>query len=150
VKYRLYEGKDASAQWTLCTVLNTLLKLFAPILPHVTEELYQKLLKQYDGAESIHASAWPVADNSLLDEKMEKSGDLAVSIISAIRAWKHENKMALNTPLKNVKIEAGSDEKKLLELFLPDITGTLKAGKIEFAKADQQIAGTELKFSVSI
>jgi len=148
VKHRLYSGKDASAQWTLFMALNTITKLFAPILPHITEELYQKLLKPFDGADSIHNSAWPISDEKLIDENIEKTGDAATSIISSVRAWKHDKKMALNTPLKTITIDADKKMQGELKPFLADIMATTKAGKVEFGKGDIQAAG--LKFSVTI
>jgi valyl-tRNA synthetase len=146
VKYRLYDSKDASAQWTLNTTLLTLLKLFAPVLPHITEELYQKMFRQ-EKAASIHASAWPEADEKLVDDNTERAGDDAVAVMTAVRAWKHENKMPLNAPLKTISIEAGQDEKKAIEAFLPDIMGATKATKVTFGPGKVEVQGTKLKFT---
>ena len=52
-KLRLYNA-DMGASFTLDYVLLTTLKLFAPFLPHVTEEIYQHLFAERDGAVSIH------------------------------------------------------------------------------------------------
>ena len=144
VKHRLYGQKDPAAQWTLHTCLMTLLKLFAPFLPHITEELYQKM----SGAkESIHVSAWPDADEKLIDEKMERAGDVAVALITAVRAWKHDNKLPLNAPIKVLKVEAKDDDRKAVEMFLQDILGTTKVEKLEFGPADTEVAETAMKFS---
>ena len=146
VKYRLYDSKDASAQWTLNTALLTLLKMFAPVLPHITEELYQKMFGQ-EKATSIHASAWPEADGKLIDDKTERAGDDAVAVMTAVRAWKHDNKMPLNAPLKGITIEAGKDEKNAIEAFLPDIAGATKATKVTFGPGKLEVPGTKLKFT---
>src|SRR5207248_8037881 len=61
-KFRLYGElgpERRAAQWTLYQALLSTLKLLAPYLPYVTEEIYQGLFRQRDGAASIHLSAWP-------------------------------------------------------------------------------------------
>ncbi|MBT6690219.1 valine--tRNA ligase [archaeon] len=59
VKKRIYNetgDKKISAQYTLKKSLLTILKLFAPIMPFVTEEIYQTYYKEQ---ESIHITEWP-------------------------------------------------------------------------------------------
>ncbi len=165
-KARLY-ANDASAKFTLHKSLLTVLKLFAPIVPHITEEVYQNLFKanpfsqkrslqtpkgslQYEEEKSIHAAAWPEFEKKLLDERAEKAGDLAVKIISAIRQWKHYNKLALNAELSEVSLECGPEEKKILQEVAPDIAATMKIKNLEFGEGTNSIEGTEIKFNVKI
>src|SRR3989338_7147766 len=103
-KARLY-ANDASAKFTLRKSLLAVLKLFAPIVPHITEEVYQNLFSGFEKEKSIHISAWPEFEKKYLDERAEKTGDLAVKIISAIRQWKQGNKLALNTELTEVSLK---------------------------------------------
>ncbi|NPE26963.1 valine--tRNA ligase [Methanococcoides sp. SA1] len=59
VKKRIYNetgGKKTSAQYTLKKSLLVILKLFAPIMPFITEEIYQTY---YNEEESIHITSWP-------------------------------------------------------------------------------------------
>ncbi len=78
VKYRLYsEGNSKekeSALYTLYVSFLAVLKLFAPIMPYVTEELYQDMFKEFEGSESIHISKWPSVDIKL-DAKTAEIGD---------------------------------------------------------------------------
>ena len=55
VKYRLYNKTDSteSAKYTLHNVLLGLLKLFAPIMPHITEEIYQNYVADLRASNSI-------------------------------------------------------------------------------------------------
>ncbi len=63
-KYQPTSGRDP----VLSDAIQTLLKLLAPITPHVTEELWQKL----GGEGSIHTHPWPVADeNALVADTVE-------------------------------------------------------------------------------
>ncbi|HYX50328.1 MAG TPA: valine--tRNA ligase, partial [Ktedonobacteraceae bacterium] len=67
-KERLYDETNAmreGARYTLYHVLLTILKLFAPILPYITETLYQVLFVPVEGAGSIHNSQWPMVNEAL-------------------------------------------------------------------------------------
>lgn len=148
VKHRTYAGKDAAAQWTLYQSLLTFCKLFAPIVPHVTEEIYQNLFKKIEKDVSIHVSKWSEYDKSLVDDEIEKAGDLTATIISAIRNWKHDNKLPLNAELKEVVLEMPKDKQLLLKPFIEDILGTTKAKKVTFGKAETPVQNQDIKFSV--
>lgn len=62
VKKRIYNGagdEKISAQYVLRESLFTILKLFAPITPFITEEIYQTYFKKSEKKESIHITSWP-------------------------------------------------------------------------------------------
>ena len=110
VKDRLYNPKSypadvvQSAKFTLASVLLTLLKLLAPIMPHLTEELYQEMFLKYGGEKSIHQNSWPLADRKLMDANAEALGDAVVEVLTAVRKHKTEKGMALNAPVKQLTI----------------------------------------------
>jgi len=106
IKLRLYEGtpdEANGARWTLRHVFLTVLKLLAPILPYVTEEIYRHLFappgrrphgSPYTVAsatvaptsQSIHLSRWPTPDESLEDDWIESAGDTLVQAVTACAA----------------------------------------------------------------
>ncbi len=137
VKYRLYEGSDQSAKYTLYISLLTLLKLFAPIIPHITEEIYQIYFRNREKEISIHISKWPEVDEQLINEEAEEIGEMAKEIISALRQYKSSRKLALNTELKKITIECDEEAKRKIQQVAPDIKGTMKVKEIEFGKADE-------------
>ncbi len=146
IKYRLYgEKEDESLHWTLRAAFLNIIKLYAPVLSHVTEELYQELYRPKD---SIHLSEWPLYEKELVDEEAEEGGDLAVSMLSSVRKWKHDNGLALNAPMKELSIECSAREKKSLEDFIDDIKGATKAEKVSFGKGEIAAEGTKIRFSV--
>lgn len=101
VKWRLYgegEGKQA-AQHTLFITLDTLSRLLAPFIPYFSEEVYSHI-KQ----DSIHLQTWPEADESLIDEDAEATGELIKDITGAIRRYKSEHGIALNAPLRGIEL----------------------------------------------
>ncbi len=85
VKPRLYdeESKDKDAAvWTLNKVLVNSLKLLHPIMPFITEEIFEKL---YSKDESIMISKWPQYEEKLAFEKEEKGIEALKEIIVGIR-----------------------------------------------------------------
>ncbi|MCZ7357928.1 MAG: valine--tRNA ligase [Candidatus Methanoperedens sp.] len=100
-KSRLYgdkEGKQA-AQYTLYVTIDTLSRLLAPFLPYFSEEIYSHLNQG-----SVHLQAWPEADESLIDADAEATGELIKEMAGAIRRYKSEHGMALNSPLGEIEI----------------------------------------------
>jgi len=105
IKYRLYSGKEKdSALWTLYNSLLIQLKLFAPFIPFVTEELYQLLFKQYEKDKSIHLSNWPEPLTVPADDEVLKLGRIAVECIAALRKWKKLNNMSLAEEVETVTL----------------------------------------------
>jgi len=150
IKGRLYgddEREKKAAKSALYTALLTGIKIIAPILPHITEEVWQRIFKKFEKIESIHLSPWPKAEKR--DEEKEKAGDLAINVISAVRRWKHSKKLPLNAEVKEVVIEAPGEKEKALKDFLDDISKTIKAKKISFGKGEMPI-DTDMKLSIKL
>ena len=147
VKYRAY-NEDDSADWTLYKSLLTILKLFSPIIPFITEEIYQKLFRLEENTVSIHISSWPEFESEYIDDEIEESGDLAVAIISSLRQYKSRNGMALNTPIAKLSIECDGEAREKLEKMLEDIKGTMKVENIEFGKGEIDVEGYKIKLGI--
>ena len=107
-KQRLYDPTDPThpaACFTLQKLLITVLKLFAPFLPYVTEEIYQGIgEKEAVKWESIHRAHWPVADAALEDDAAETVGQLLVEIATAVRRYKSEHNLSLGTELDRLQL----------------------------------------------
>lgn len=100
VKSYIFKHKETeSYQYTLYTIGLGILTLFAPFFPHITEELYQSIYIQTQGSVSLHISRWP--EPSLKDEGVLQQGELVKNYIAMVRAYKSEQKMPLNAPLKS-------------------------------------------------
>jgi valyl-tRNA synthetase len=99
VKGRVYDGAGAereSALATLALAFEALLKLLAPVMPHVTEELFGQL---FPGRGSIHTAPWPAADAALRDGRAEAAGAALVAIAGAARRHKTARGRSLGAPL---------------------------------------------------
>ncbi len=137
VKDRLYNPdlsgttKKLAAQDTLYQVLYRILQLLAPVAPHLTEEIYQHMFKDYKGYESLQVSPWPEFNAVIVDEEAEKNGDMIIATMTAFRNFKAENKQALNAQYSCLTINTGSAEyAKILKASFEDIRGTLKVNEL--------------------
>ena len=120
VKYRLYaKSGDAAAskraaQYTLFHTLDTVLKLLAPICPHITEALYHELWRNHPKARSVHLAAWPQAAEELIDEESERQGSILVRVLSEIRRTKSEKRLSMKAPIKRLRIQAEEEVANVL------------------------------------
>jgi valyl-tRNA synthetase len=100
VKKRVYKGignKKISAQYTLHHSLFTLVQLFAPFLPFITEHIYQTHFRKQYKEKSIHLTHWPQADKKM---KIKTDAlDMLLDIITKIRAEKSNNKKPMNAEI---------------------------------------------------
>jgi valyl-tRNA synthetase len=150
VKDRLYnpqvygQEKKRAAQYTLHTVLHRILQLLAPIIPHLTEEIFQTTYAEQENLKSIHVSSWPVVDDKRVDEDAEKQGDLLMAIITEIRREKAERHLPLNAKIKKMTIYAGKTETaEMITQGREDIEGTCKIQ--EFTVLAEAGTGREVK-----
>ena len=137
VKDRLYrpeihgQTQKAAAQQTIYTVLYRILQMLTPVVPHLTEEIYQTMYADSKGYKSLQVSPWPTFNESLVDESVEKRGDLIVELISDIRREKAEKRMSLNTPIKKLTVYAGDQSAaEAITDGQTDIKGALKVEKL--------------------
>jgi len=126
VKYRTHSD-DEGARYALYTAFLGIIKMISPVLPHVTEEIYQTYFREMDGAKSVHVSEWPSPD--LIDEGEEMRGDFLKEVISGIRNWKSDHGVPLNQEMELVEL-VGEKAALLLEAER-DILETVKARKLQ-------------------
>jgi len=132
-KPELYgEEKSEAAQFTLYNVLYRLIQLLAPIIPHVTEEIYQTMYAEDVRQKSLQLTSWPEPDIGRIDEEAQRKGDLVMGVITEIRREKAEKRKSLNTPIKRVKIYAGNSKfASIISENREDIAGTCKILQLE-------------------
>jgi len=147
IKKRIYasvEGdedakqKRKSAQTSLYETLYGSLRLIAPILPHITEEIYQILYREDEGVVSIHSA--PIVDDSIRDMKrsreIEKTANLFFEVVQQIRKYKSERKIRLGAEINEIRVKCSVGEKELLEKCVFDLKGITKAQKITFLEGE--------------
>ncbi len=109
-KKRLYgdEGYDGAtrrgAQFALYQALLATLKIAAPVMPHITEEIHSLFFADREGAESIHTSAWPEPPTEWRDPEAEETGSIALSVIEAMRKVKSMAKVSVAAPVGTLAV----------------------------------------------
>ncbi|MBQ4060790.1 MAG: class I tRNA ligase family protein, partial [Bacilli bacterium] len=87
-------------------VLVGLAKLIAPITPFIAEELYRNLTNE----ESVHLVDYPICDESLINEHIEKKMDLVRNLISIGRYVREEAKIKVRQPLSEALLDGKNKE----------------------------------------
>jgi valyl-tRNA synthetase len=128
IKDRLYnpEGRGEqprrAAQYTIYRTGLALLKLYAPYIPHITEELYCSIYRPFEKTNSIHLTRWP--EKEVLPqgaEFAESAGNAAVHILSHIRRFKTERNLSIKAPVAKLIIQAHPDNHSMLAAALEDL-----------------------------
>ena len=155
VKQRLYSLSDKEsegARFSLKSVFLSVIKMFAPILPYVTEEIYQDLYAKYENARSIHQATWPEVDPRFVDSQFESLGEVLVNIARAVRRYKSERNLALGSPLD--RLQLGCTDPGLAEVLktgIPDLASVTRARMIEIVMTlDQNLEIVSADGPVSI
>ena len=105
IKHRLYgnnQKSKASAKFTLRKVLLEILKMWAPIMPHITEEIYQTLFKENELAQSIHLLEF--GKPARISKNALEQGKIAIECISEIRKWKQQHNLGMGKEVEKLTL----------------------------------------------
>jgi isoleucyl-tRNA synthetase len=115
---RRFWDSDPLAYQTLYTVLTTVIRLMAPALPFLTEEIYQNLVRSVDPSapESVHLTAYPQVDASLVDGELEQSIDAVIRIKNLALSLRTQSKVKTRQPLSTLFVRPrDAADRKVLE-----------------------------------
>ncbi len=141
VKSRRYgdRGSEAagSANAAMLVTMGTLLRLFAPYLPFVTEEVWSWWQEG-----SIHRAPWPVSRELLdhiggADERGERVLERAVDVMGAIRRKKSEEQKPLKTPVARLAIRGSAGDLALVEAVRDDLVAVGAVRELELVDAGE-------------
>ncbi len=115
---------------TLYRVLTTLVKVAAPFVPFITEEIYQNLVVNLDpqAEESVHLCLWPEVDEKAIDKNLEAEMDLAYKIVKLGRSARNGANIKNRQPLSKMLVSTDS----LPEYYGDIITDELNIKAVEF------------------
>ncbi len=150
VKKRAYGSSEtnSSAKQSLTYVLNIILRLFAPFLPYITEEIYHQLYSY----NSVHnKSNWPSKQELIYDKHSEEMGDNFVQMLNLVRKIKADNNVSVKHLIKKLMIKANAKEDKLNQSAQDDLQAICNAEVIEWVESTEAELITENgKFTVSV
>lgn len=113
------EQDKINAYMTLYTALVTIAKAAAPMIPFMTEDIYQNLVRSVDAnaPESIHLCDFPVVEESFIDKKLEQSMEDVLKAVVCGRACRNEATIKNRQPISKMYIKA----EVALDSFYQDI-----------------------------
>lgn len=133
-----------NAYMTLYTVLTTVIKLAAPMIPFMTEAIYQNLVlnSEKDAPESVHLCAYPVANEVFIDSKLEKTMDLVLKAVVLGRAARNEANIKNRQPIALMYVKAPFE---LNEFYTKIVEEELNVKKVEFKDDMDEYLNYEIK-----
>ena len=125
------EQDKINAYMTLYTALVTICKAAAPMIPFMTEEIYQNLVRSVDqnAPESIHLCDFPVADPAFDDKKLEEDMDLVLKAVVMGRACRNTANIKNRQPISTMFIKA---DRELTDFYKEIIEDELNVKKVVF------------------
>ena len=123
-----------SAQWTLYTVLRSIIGLYAPFIPFITEELWQKIYKDVEGGETLHLTQYPDVNYEYNTDV--ETMNIALEILKKVRGLRTERKIGNGAKLETLTIPKDTPE---------ILHGLIKSA----ARANEIILGKGLDFTVA-
>jgi isoleucyl-tRNA synthetase len=143
---RFWDG-DVAALGTLHECLVTLTKLLAPLVPFITEQVWQELVRPTDSSAqtSVHLADWPVANTSAIDAELGAQVALTRRIVELGRATRAESGIKIRQPLGRALI-AASGWATLPEQMREQIADELNVQTLEdIASADGDLVDISVK-----
>ncbi|GAI54034.1 unnamed protein product, partial [marine sediment metagenome] len=117
------DPRKLAAYVVLYQSLHTLIRLLAPIMPHVVEVMYRDLVKATDtGApESVHMLPWPSIDEQAVDAGLERRMNMVRAFVEGGAAARQQARLKLRWPVSKAVIRASSSEVKSALQGLQDV-----------------------------
>ena len=146
------DDKKAAYQ-VLYEVLSNIIRVLAPVLPFISEEIYQNLVRNIedDSLESIHLCDYPMADESKIDDELIKKVDSLRKLVEFGRSARNKANVKIRQPLSEilfyVKDESIAnfmiDQKKI-------ILDELNIKSLKRVKAENELIGYKLKLNLPV
>lgn len=135
---RFWDGKDLDAFNVLYTVLETLCRVMAPLMPMTTEFIYRGLT----GNESVHLTDYPDVSGLTVNEPLMAQMDLIRTVSSTVKSIREEHKLRNRLPLKSMMI-AGANATDLYD-FVEVLKDEVNVKNVELTTDIHAVADTFL------
>ncbi|MFI3142288.1 MAG: isoleucine--tRNA ligase [Clostridia bacterium] len=135
---RFWKTEDAAdkmvAYYTLFTALNTCVKVMAPIIPFMTESIWQDLTRRVlpDSELSVHMSDWPTKIEGLSDDGILAQTAASREVIAVAMRLRNEHQIKVRQPLAKLFVCCDDAEKVKISMFEKIILDELNIKEIEY------------------
>ena len=119
-----------SAYMTLSTALVEFSKLTAPLIPFITEEIYQNMVRSFDenAKISIHLCDYPVCDEKRIDTDLEENMEIVLKAVNLGRASRNDASIKTRQPLAKLFF---TGERELSDVYANIVKEELNVKKVE-------------------
>jgi len=103
-------SKEAAFQ-TLYDVLNTLIRLFAPVLPFLSEEVYQSMVRvaEPNAPVSVHLTGYPQPRSERIDRTLEARMEVSIKLKNLVLSIRNQQRIRVRQPLRRLWVRAASE-----------------------------------------
>jgi valyl-tRNA synthetase len=129
-KPRLQGDGRPIVQYVLWHVLETSMRLLHPIMPFITEQVWQSLPHEGD---SIMVAPFPKADSALIDEAAEQSMETVMEITRTIRNLRAELGVAPGQSVESIVVPASPEAREAMEAGRSGISALSRVSSLEIA-----------------
>lgn len=154
---RFWKSENDVDKWgayqTLYQTLKGLILVLAPIVPFITEAIYQNLVRglETDAKESVHLENFPEADESLIDEDLIRKINSVIKIVSLGRAARNKANLKIRQPLRKIVIKLPENQALVdIDLLKSQILEELNIKQVEVTKDEASLVSYSIKPNFSI
>ena len=142
------DSDKAAAYHTLYLALKGVLKVLAPVIPFVSEAMYQNLVRglESDAPESIHLCSFPEVEPSAIDEEVIRDIDAVIKLVEMGRHARNKVNLKIRQPLSKLQYAVSDDAlAKAFDQNAGEIMDELNVKKIERVSSPEEIMKFSLK-----
>ena len=142
------DSDKAAAYQTLYIALKGVLKVLAPVIPFVSEAMFQNLVRglESDAPESIHLCSFPEVETSAIDEEVIRDIDAVIKLVEMGRHARNKVNLKIRQPLSKLQYAVSDDAlAKAFDQNAGEIMDELNVKKIERVSSSEEIMKFSLK-----
>ena len=138
------EQDKINAYMTLYTALVTISKAAAPMIPFMTEDIYQNIVRTVDSSapESIHLCSYPEVQEDLIDRELEQNMDEVLQIVVLGRAARNVSGIKNRQPIGQMFVKA---EKQLDDYYVEIVEEELNVKEVHFLEDVSELTDYSFK-----
>ncbi|MBT7377197.1 MAG: class I tRNA ligase family protein, partial [Candidatus Marinimicrobia bacterium] len=141
------DSDKTAAYYTLYTVLVKYIKVMSPIIPFLSEKMYQNLVVNSDKSapSSIHLTDFPEFDEALADDKLIHEVDTVINIVSLGRSARNKANIKIRQPLSEIVIYCDDKTKTAVNRNKVQVLEELNLKNLRFVDVDADLITYSVK-----
>ncbi len=142
---RFWKSGDAedkrAAYMCLYFALKSAAQVMAPIIPFMTETIWQRLVRQAEPQApiSVHLSAWPNPKSDMENDGLLEQTALVREVIATALRLRNESNLKVRQPLQALCLVCAEDTRKTLDMFSREILNELNVKKLVFLSGEEEL-----------